>query len=159
MYTSTRAVSLKDKTISRMEIITVAALQLLTIGLVLVATVVLYVIFAKSLLSQGIQIDTVSGLLPVMQGSFAGILTVVLGLELLETLRAFFTEHHVRLEVILVVAIIAVGRHVLQIDFLHTPASVLFGLSAIILALTVGYFLLKKIPAPETAKPAGAPSA
>jgi uncharacterized membrane protein (DUF373 family) len=79
-----------------------------------------------------------------MQQSFAGVLIVVLGLELLETLKTYFAEHHVRLEVILVVAIIAVGRHVIQIDFEHTPGTVLLGLSSVILALTVGYFLIKR---------------
>jgi len=73
---------------------------------------------------------------------------VVLGLELLETLRAYFTEHRVRLEVILVVAIIAVGRQVIQIDFEHTPGMVLLGLSGLILALTLGYFLIKKSHVP-----------
>jgi uncharacterized membrane protein (DUF373 family) len=79
-----------------------------------------------------------------LQQSFAGVLTVVLGLELLETLNTYFTEHHVRLEVILVVAIIAIGRHVIQIDFEHTAGTVLLGIAGVILALTLGYFLVKK---------------
>jgi uncharacterized membrane protein (DUF373 family) len=79
-----------------------------------------------------------------MQQSFAGVLSVVLGLELFETLKTYFTEHQIRLEVILVVAIIAVGRQVVQVDFEHTPGAVLFGLSAVILALTLGYFLVKR---------------
>jgi uncharacterized membrane protein (DUF373 family) len=84
-----------------------------------------------------------------MQTSFAGILSVVLGLELLETLKAYSVEHHIRLEVILVVALIAVGRHVVVVDFEHASGPVLLGISAIIGALTLGYFLVKKTQARE----------
>jgi uncharacterized membrane protein (DUF373 family) len=82
-----------------------------------------------------------------MQRSLAGVLVVVLALELLETLKTYFVDHHIRVEVILVVAIIAVGRHVIQIDFEHTPGIVLLGLSSVILALTSGYFLVRKVHA------------
>jgi uncharacterized membrane protein (DUF373 family) len=98
----------------------------------------------RNLIPQLARIESAAGLLPAMQQSFAGVLIVVLGLELMETLKAFSIEHHVRLEVILVVAIIAVARHVIQVDFEHTPGTVLLGLSAVILALTFGYFLIKK---------------
>jgi uncharacterized membrane protein (DUF373 family) len=144
---------IKEHTISKFEVITITALQGLLIILVAVATIALYVLFAQNLLVQAAQIHTVAGLLPAMQRSFAGVLTVVLGLELLETLKTYFTEHRVRLEVILVVAIIAVGRHVIQVDFEHTPGPVLLGLSAVIAALTLGYFLVKKSQVLGASKP------
>ncbi len=83
-------------------------------------------------------------LLFVVPRSISGVLTVVLGLEVLETLKAYFRDHHVRLEVILVVAIIAAGRHLVQVDFEHASAPGLLGLSAVILTLTLGYFLVKQ---------------
>lgn len=140
--------SVKDTMISRVEATAVTALQVLIIVIVAVATLVLYVLLVKNSIRQLARIESVTGLLPTLQQSFAGVLTVVLGLELLETLKAYFTEHHVRLEVILVVAIIAVGRQVILLDFEHAPGTVLLGLSGVILALTLGYFLIKKAQAP-----------
>jgi uncharacterized membrane protein (DUF373 family) len=67
-----------------------------------------------------------------------------LGLELLETLRTYFSEHRVRLEVILIVAIIAAGRHVIQLDFEHIDGLALIGMAAVVLSLTAGYFLIRK---------------
>ena len=125
----------------------VAAMQLLMIVVILVATFILCLLLVKNLLSQATRIESAAALLPMLQQSFGGVLTVMLGLELLETLKAYFTEHHVRLEVILVVAIIAVGRHVIQLDFAHTPGTALLGISGVILALTFGYFLIKKAQA------------
>ena len=137
-------IALKDRILSKLETSVVAAMQLLMMLVVLVATVILYLLLLKHLFSQAVRIDSIDGLLPTLQESFAGVLTVVLGLELLETLNTYFTEHHVRLEVILVVAIIAIGRHVIQIDFEHTPGTVLLGISGVIFALTLGYYLIKK---------------
>jgi uncharacterized membrane protein (DUF373 family) len=112
--------------------------------MVIVATVALYGLFWKNIVREPIHVDTVEEMLPLMQRAFAGILTVVIGLELLETLRAYFTEQHVRLEVILVVAIIAVGRHVIQVDFEHTSGPVLIGIAALLLALMAGYVALRR---------------
>src|SRR5436309_3316711 len=95
----------KGEITEKIEAATVAALEVLLIALLLVATVVLYVLFFKNVLVETTHIESVDRLLPVMQRSFSGILIVLLGLELLETLKTYFTEHHVRLEVILVVAI------------------------------------------------------
>jgi len=135
---------LTDRIVSKVELITIAAMQLLLIFAVAVATIVLFVLFTRNLLEEARQISSVADLLPAMQQSFAGILIVVLGLELLETLRTYFTERHVRVEVILVVAIIAIGRHVIKTDFEHTPGNVLLGIAAVIVALVLGYFLVKK---------------
>jgi uncharacterized membrane protein (DUF373 family) len=137
-------IALKNRILSKLEAGVVAAMQLLMMVVVLVATFILYLLLLKDLFSQAARIESVDGLLPTLQQSFAGVLTVVLGLELLETLNTYFTEHHVRLEVILVVAIIAIGRQVIQTDFAHTPGTVLLGISGVIFALTVGYFLIKK---------------
>lgn len=145
-------IALKDRLLSRLEASVVAAMQVLMMVVVLVATFILYLLLLKNLFTQVARIESVDGLLPTLQQSFAGVLTVVLGLELLETLNTYFTEHHVRLEVILVVAIIAIGRHVIQIDFEHTPGTVLLGISGVILALTLGYFLVKRAQVPVAPK-------
>ena len=76
--------SLGERIIARIEVTTITALQMLLVVLVVVATVALYVLFAKNLYNEMAQIESVTALLPAMQRSFAGILTVVLGLELLE---------------------------------------------------------------------------
>jgi uncharacterized membrane protein (DUF373 family) len=145
-------IALKDRILSKLEAVVVAAMQVLMMVVVLVATFMLYQLLLKNLFSQVARIESVDGLLPTLQQSFAGVLTVVLGLELLETLNTYFTEHHVRLEVILVVAIIAIGRHVIQIDFEHTPGTVLLGIAGVILALTLGYFLVKRAQVAVTPK-------
>ena len=62
----------------------------------------------------------------------------------METLKTYFHEHRVRVEVILIVSIIAVGRHIIQVDYEHMSGSQLIGLGGLMLALTGGYFLVTK---------------
>ena len=89
-------------------------------------------------------IGSVADLQRTGQGAFGGVLLILLGLELLESLRSYFTEHKVRLELILVAATIAVGRHVILIDLEHAGGMQLIGVSALVLALTTGCFLTKR---------------
>lgn len=76
--------------------------------------------------------------------AFSGILLVLLGLELLDTVKGYFREHCVRVEVILLVALIAMGRHILEIDLHHIDPLILFGFSCLVLALASSYFLVKR---------------
>lgn len=87
---------------------------------------------------------SVPALQHAVQNAFAGVLLVILGLELLESVRTFHMAHHVRLEMIVLVAIIAVGRHIIQLDFEHVSGPALAGIAALVLALTGGYWLVKR---------------
>lgn len=120
------------------------ALRALILLLVSGATVSLYILFVRSLPSHIEQISSAGGVLLVMQTVFADVLAIVLGLELSETLRAYFARHHVRLEVILVLATIAAGRNLIQVDYEHSSPIVLIGWGVLILCLTVGYLVVKR---------------
>lgn len=128
---------------------TITALQLLIVLAVLVATVMLYVLFFQNLFARIADVHSAGDLLPAMQRVFAGALIVLLGLELAETLRAYFAEHAIRVEVILIMAIVAIGRHMIQLDFDHVPAAEIFGLSTLMASLTGGYFLVKRAQRPS----------
>ncbi|HEU4778536.1 MAG TPA: phosphate-starvation-inducible PsiE family protein [Steroidobacteraceae bacterium] len=93
----------------------------------------------------------ISELQKLAQRGFAAVLLLMLGLELLDSLRTYFTEHRIRLEMILIVAMIALGRHVILLDVEHLDAMQLLGISALALSLTTGYFLVKRSAAPASA--------
>jgi uncharacterized membrane protein (DUF373 family) len=146
---------LMNRIVAKVELVTISAMQLLLIFAIATATTVLFFLYGRDLIVDARKIASVADLLPAMQQSFAGILIVVLGLELMETLKTYFSEHQVRVEVILVVAIIAIGRHVIQVDFEHTSGVVDMGLASLILALAVGYFLVKRaVVRPKKGAPA-----
>jgi uncharacterized membrane protein (DUF373 family) len=114
---------------------------------VIVAMVVqLWVMFTSAIDNQLSNIDSVPELMKSVQTAFSGLLLVILGLELMETLRVYFKSHRIRLETILAVAIIAIGRHVINLDVEHMAGTSLLGIAAIVLVLTGGYFLVRYRP-------------
>ena len=126
------------------EMATIIALELLIVLTVATATVILATIYIAGMSKQVGHIVDLDTLQETLEQYFGGILVVLLGLELLETLKTYFSEHRVRIEVILVVAMIAVGRNVLRVDLAHTSAPILLGVAALVLALSAGYFLVKR---------------
>jgi uncharacterized membrane protein (DUF373 family) len=138
----------REKILWMFEKATITALQVLIVLAVFVATVMLFVLFVQNVYTRIGNIESVGDLLSAMQRVFAGALVVLLGLELGETLRAYFAKHEIRVEVILIMAIVAIGRHMIQLDFDHVPAAEIFGLSALMASLTGGYFFVKRAQGP-----------
>jgi uncharacterized membrane protein (DUF373 family) len=136
--------SLTQRLLRWFDIVIVATLQVLLIMLIVIATLTLYGLFLLGVRNNIGDIGSAEDLHGVLQRGFGGVLIVLLGLELMETLKTYFSEHHIRVEVILVVAIIAVGRQIIKLDFEHVSASLLFGLSALMIGLTAGYFLVRR---------------
>ena len=70
---------------------------------------------------------------------------VVIGIELLETImKTYITQGQPHYEVVLSVAIIAISRKVIILDLKEVDSLSLIGIASIIVALTVGYFLMKR---------------
>ena len=79
-------------------------------------------------------------------GLLLGVLLLVLiGIELLETImKTYITQGPPHYETVLSVAIIAIARKVIILDVKKVDSLSLIGIAAIILALTVGYFTMKR---------------
>src|SRR5208282_4029556 len=78
----------------------------------------------------------VEGLLEI----FGYFLLVLIGVELLETLRAYLKRDVIHVRVVLEVALIAVARKAIIEEPNATPALTLFGVAALILALGVAFY-------------------
>jgi uncharacterized membrane protein (DUF373 family) len=75
---------------------------------------------------------------------FGLFLLVLIGIELLETIKTYLSENIIRVEVVFLVAIIAISRKVIIMEFGAQDSIRLLGIAAIILALSVGYYLFKR---------------
>ena len=75
---------------------------------------------------------------------FSIFLVLLIGLELLETVKAYLKDDLFHVEFIILVAIIAISRKVIVWDFDKYSTTELLSLSAMIVALGVTYFLIKK---------------
>ncbi len=75
---------------------------------------------------------------------FSIILVLLIGIELLETIKLYLKEDTIHVELVILVAIIAVARKVIIWDFTKYEVKELIGISVILLALGITYLLLKR---------------
>lgn len=143
--------------VRKVETAVVNLLQFLIVLTVAVGTVVVFVLFVDGMRTKLPKIESEGMLQPLLQSAYSGALMVLLGLELLETLKSYFVEHHVRIEVILVVAMISVGRRIIEVDFGKLGGAELTGLGVLVASLAASYFLVRKthITLPLSGPPRG----
>ena len=79
-----------------------------------------------------------------LHGIFGGFLSVLIGIELLHTIKMYLKEDVVHVEIVLLVALIGISRHIIDLDYKHLDPMTIFGIAALIIALSAGYFLIKK---------------
>jgi uncharacterized membrane protein (DUF373 family) len=75
-------------------------------------------------------------------------LLVLIGVELLDTIKAYFSENTIHVEIVVLLAIIAVARKVILLDPTGITAFEfgfeLMGIGVIVVGLAAGYYLIKK---------------
>ena len=89
--------------------------------------------------SNGIIID-INGLIEI----FGFFLIVLIGFELYETVKLYLKENVFHGEVILLVSLIAVARKVIILNYTEEDPMSIIAIAALIAAISLGYFLLKK---------------
>jgi uncharacterized membrane protein (DUF373 family) len=75
-------------------------------------------------------------------------LLVLIGVELLDTIKAYFRENAIHVEIVVLLAIIAIARKVILLD----PSTMsgfdfgieLIGIGVIVVGLSAGFYLIKK---------------
>jgi uncharacterized membrane protein (DUF373 family) len=126
------------------ELVVVASAELLLAGAILMATVVLYGLFIERLPATLGSVSSLEEVQDEIEHVFAGVLLLLLGLELLKSLSSFFIGYRVQVEIIIVVAIIAVTRHVLLVDIERTEALKLIAIAGLVLALALSYAIVRR---------------
>jgi uncharacterized membrane protein (DUF373 family) len=124
----------------------ITTLLLLMLLVVVLASVELVVVIAQEMMNPPrYLLLNIEELFPI----FGFFLMILIGLELVETIRFYTKEHTLKAEFVLVVALIAVARKVIVYDFKGDSIGVI-GVAALVLALCVGYFLLKRAHSRDT---------
>ncbi|NCD72358.1 phosphate-starvation-inducible PsiE family protein [Mucilaginibacter agri] len=68
--------------------------------------------------------------------------SILLTLEIIQTIRVFSHDHSVKLRIILIVGLIAVTRKILMFDMEDVNPMSEFAIAALIIALSLGYYLV-----------------
>ncbi|WAC03984.1 MAG: phosphate-starvation-inducible PsiE family protein [Methanoregula sp.] len=76
-------------------------------------------------------------------------LLILIGIELLDTIKAYFLENAIHFEIVILLAIVAIARKVILLDPASAPnpefiGMELIGIGVVVLGLAGAYFLIKK---------------
>jgi len=118
----------------------IIALIVMMVVVVLISTIELGRLIVTSILSSNNYLLEINNLLDI----FGFFLLILIGVELLETIKAYLSEHVVHVEVVLEVALIAVARKVVILDIKEFSAATLLSVAALVVALAVAYYLEKR---------------
>ncbi len=75
---------------------------------------------------------------------FGVFLLVLIGIELLDTIKVYLKENVVHVEVVVLVAIIALARKVVVLKIEEMDGGTILGIAALVVALAIAYFLIKR---------------
>jgi uncharacterized membrane protein (DUF373 family) len=137
--------------IQKFERFIVLALLLMMMLALLVSTIELAIILVEQLLAPPTLLLDIKEMLTV----FGFLLMVLIGLELVETIKIYFEQNVFRVEVVVLVAIIAVTRKIIIIDYNSISYEMLLSIAALIIALSAGYFLVKRATTPSRSEELG----
>ena len=125
------------KIFERVVVLTLLGLMMLA---VFAATVELAAVFVKQLLKPPAFLIDLDKTLEV----FGFFLLVLIGLELLESIKAYLEKDRVHAEIVFLVALVAIARKVIILDYKTVVPEMLYGVAAVIVALGISYFLVRR---------------
>jgi len=121
--------------------ILIISLTLMMAFVLLLSAIELGYVIAKDVISPPLFLLDINELLEI----FGLFMLVIIGIELLETImKTYLSENVNHVEVVIAVAMIAIARKVIILDVKDVSSITLIGIGAIILALSVGYYLIRR---------------
>jgi uncharacterized membrane protein (DUF373 family) len=129
--------------IKKFEKMIVFSLVVMMALVLFLATLELAWIIVKDIVSPPLLLLEIDELLEI----FGLFMLVLIGIELLETIaKTYLAQSTDHARIVIAVAIIAIARKVIILDVKDLSGQVLLGIAAIILALSIGYYLIKRKP-------------
>jgi len=129
-----------NKILKTFEAIIVVTLLGLMMVAVFISTIRLAVILFQQIMEPPVLLLNLEEMIEV----FGFFMMVLIGLELLESIKAYLQQSRVHAEVVFLVAIVAVARKVIILDYKNIEWESLFGMAALIIALGAGYYLVRR---------------
>lgn len=125
------------KIFQKVIIISLAVMMCLAITL---ATAHLGLIIIKAVLKPPRFLFDVSKLLDI----FGYFVLILIGIELLESFKAYLSRKEIHVEVVFTVALVALAHKILIINIKEVQGFILIGIAALVIAFSIGFYLLKR---------------
>ena len=108
--------------------------------IILISTIELGYLLVKDIISSPLFFLEIDELLEL----FGFFLLILIGVELLETIKAYLQDKVVHSEIVLEVALIAIARKVIILDFKDYDSTVILGIAALIITISASYYIIRR---------------
>jgi uncharacterized membrane protein (DUF373 family) len=126
--------------LKKFEKMIVVSLIVMMVFVVLISTIELAVLIIKDIIEPPRYWLGIDQLFEI----FGFFLMLLIGVELLETIKAYLHENVVHSEIVLEVALIAISRKVITLNVKAYEPLALLGIAALIVSIGLAYFFIKK---------------
>lgn len=127
--------------IKKFQKIVIMILVVLMAAVLLLSTFELAWVIIKDIITPPVFLLEIDELLEI----FGLFMLVLIGIELLDTIaKTYMNEPSEHAQIVMAVAIIAIARKVIILEVKDLSGLALVGIAAIILALSIGYYLIRK---------------
>ncbi len=126
--------------LKKFEHIIVLSLITMMVIVVVLATVELGWIIIRDIVTPPVILLEIDELLEI----FGFFLLVLIGIELLETIKAYLLTNVIHVEIVLEVALIAIARKVIILDINKYDSLTLVGIAALIAAVALAFLVIKR---------------
>ena len=116
------------------------ALIIMMAGVLLLATIELGYYLIRSIIQSDFLLIDLDDLMDL----FGVFLLVLIGIELLDTIKVYLRRNVVHAEVLVLVALIAVARKVIALKVEELSGHMVIGIGVLTVSLAIAYFLIKK---------------
>ncbi|MBC7691848.1 MAG: phosphate-starvation-inducible PsiE family protein [Methylotenera sp.] len=129
-----------DRAIGKFERVVVVSLIIMMMGVVALSTLELGWIIVKDIITPPIILLGLDELHEI----FGVFLLVLIGIELLETVKGYLKDNVVHVEIVLEVALIAIARKVILLDLSKYDGLSILAVAAIIIALAGAFYVQRR---------------
>ncbi|HOO84125.1 MAG TPA: phosphate-starvation-inducible PsiE family protein [Prolixibacteraceae bacterium] len=129
-----------NKLAKQVERLIIYALIIMMAGILVLATIELGYYLVINILESNYLLINLDRLMDL----FGIFLLVLIGIELLDTIKVYLKESVVHVEVVVLVAIIALARKVVVLKIEELSGELTIGIGVLIIALALAYYLIKR---------------
>lgn len=84
-----------------------------------------------------------------MLATFGAFMAVLIAIEILINITVYLRDDVIHVKIVMATALMAIARKVIILDFKEVEPSYVYGIGVITVAMSIGYWLIHKIPANE----------
>lgn len=81
-----------------------------------------------------------------MLATFGAFMAVLIAIEILINITVYLRDDVIHVKIVMATALMAVARKVIVLDFETVTPPYIYGLAAIAIAMSIGYWLIHKLP-------------